>query len=105
MTLLVTALAASVLVRGVLAVLVFHGIIWPGRIFASNYQVRGVDISSYQGDVDWRILSSNDIDFAYIKATEGSKSIDPYFADNWSESLQTNLLVGARSLSFGKIFG
>jgi lysozyme len=32
-----------------LAVLVFYGIVWPNRIFAAGYEVKGVDVAHYQG--------------------------------------------------------
>ena len=36
----------------------------------------GVDISAYQGRVDWPVLAHDDIGFVYIKATEGSNFVD-----------------------------
>ncbi|MBQ8134697.1 MAG: glycoside hydrolase family 25 protein [Clostridia bacterium] len=60
----------------------------------TEYEVRGVDVSSYQGKIDWNVLSKN-IDFAYIKATEGSGSVDPKFADNWSNAQNNNIRIGA----------
>ena len=56
--------------------------------------VRGVDLSSYQGDVDWEVLSKQDISFAFIKATEGSSYIDPKYKENIENALKTNLRVG-----------
>ena len=41
--------------------------------------VRGVDVSHYQGEIDWPVLASQDIQFAFIKATEGSAYQDVYF--------------------------
>ena len=32
----------------------------------------GIDVSSYQGDVDWSTVAANGIAFAFIKATEGT---------------------------------
>jgi len=92
---LIAVLAGVLAVLGALAVLLATGVVWPGRIFAAGYSVRGVDISSYQGDVDWTVLSSQDIDFAYIKATEGSSSVDSQFLRNWEGAVQTDLLIGA----------
>ncbi|MBD3943852.1 lysozyme [Microbacterium sp. NEAU-LLC] len=92
---LIAALAGVFALLGILAALVATGVIWPGRIFAAGYAVRGVDISSYQGEVDWDVLSAQDIDFAYIKATEGSSSVDSQFVSNWEGAVQTDLLVGA----------
>jgi len=92
---LVAVLAGVIVTLGVVAVLLATGVVWPGRIFAAGYPVRGVDISSYQGDVDWAVLSAQDIDFAYIKATEGSSSVDSQFLHNWDGAVQTDLLIGA----------
>lgn len=89
-----TALALLVVVCS-LAVLVFYGVVWPNRAFAAGYWVRGVDVSHYQGEVDWEVLARQGIDFAWIKATEGSAHVDPRFADNWARASATALLVGA----------
>lgn len=60
-----------------------------------NYPVRGVDVSSYQGDIDWQVLSSQNISFAFIKATEGSSFVDDKFLYNWNEAIDTKLKIGA----------
>lgn len=59
------------------------------------YPVRGVDVSRYQGNIDWQVLSREKITFAYIKATEGSGHTDERFADNWSQAAGTGLKTGA----------
>lgn len=64
-------------------------------LLAGGYEVHGVDVSHYQGDIDWTVLQSQNIDFAYIKATEGSSSVDEKFVENWEEAEQTFLKVGA----------
>ena len=79
----------------VVAALIASGLVWPNRLFASGYSTRGVDVSAYQGEIDWAVLASEDIDFAIIKATEGSGSVDSEFAQNWAGASDTNLLVGA----------
>lgn len=64
-------------------------------LWADRYDVQGVDVSHYQGDIDWQILQRNQIDFAYIKATEGSSHIDEKFEVNWQEASKTNVTIGA----------
>lgn len=59
------------------------------------YSIRGVDVSHHQGDIDWQILSEQNIDFAFIKATEGSNFVDPKFKYNWKEASKTKLKIGA----------
>lgn len=60
-----------------------------------DHVVKGVDLSAYQGEIDWDILADQNIDFAYIKATEGSDFVDEQFVKNWKESQKTGLKVGA----------
>lgn len=59
------------------------------------YKVKGVDVSSYQGDIDWNILSEQEIEFAFIKATEGSSFVDEKFDINYKNASKTNLKIGA----------
>ena len=58
-------------------------------------QTLGVDVSSYQEDVDFAKLKEQGVEFAYIKATEGSSHVDSSFKDKWSAALDAELLVGA----------
>jgi len=55
----------------------------------------GVDISSYQADVDMEKLKEQDIRFVYIKASEGSKLQDDKFAANWENAEKAGLPSGA----------
>ena len=50
--------------------------------------LRGLDVSHYQGSINWSKVDSNDIDFAYLKASEGINYKDPRFAEN-VENLKT----------------
>ena len=61
----------------------------------ARYPVRGVDVSAYQGQIDWPLLAEQGISFAFIKATEGSGSADPNFQYNWTQARQTGLRIGA----------
>ena len=85
----------------ILTIVISVGImLWNGIIFLNNpsideYPVRGVDVSSYQGKIDWKTLSEQDIQFAFIKATEGSSFVDPNFSENYSNAQKTNLRIGA----------
>ena len=61
---IVAGAAAAVLV----AVVLFFAI---NSVRNSGNHVKGVDVSAYQGDIDWKKLADQDIYFAFIKATEG----------------------------------
>ena len=85
-------IAGLVLVCVALCACLYFGII---HINNPEYKVRGVDVSSYQGDIDWNVLSLQRIDFAYIKATEGSSTVDRCFEANWTNASKTPLRIGA----------
>lgn len=91
---LICSIAAAMLL--ILAfILVWNGIILLNNPNPDKYPVRGVDVSSYQGNIDWEILSSQDISFAFIKATEGSSFVDPHFEYNYTEAQKSDLRIGA----------
>lgn len=74
---------------------VFTKMIKLNTFFVSKYEVKGVDVSHYQGEIDWETLAAEDLDFAYIKATEGSSFVDDRFAQNWAGASETALYTGA----------
>ena len=79
----------------VIAVLFYTGVLQFNRPSENRYPVRGVDVSHYQGAIDWEVLSGQGISFAFIKATEGSSSTDECFRENWSDAGKTGLRIGA----------
>ncbi|MCD0489421.1 glycoside hydrolase family 25 protein [Pedobacter sp. MC2016-14] len=65
-----------------------------------KYSVHGIDVSYYQGKIDWkkvRSMKEDDvkISFAIIKASEGIMSVDPYFQRNWREAAKAGIICGA----------
>lgn len=58
-------------------------------------QVLGVDVSSYQENVDFSELKKQGVEFAYIKATEGSFHVDSSFKDKWEDALRAGVVAGA----------
>ncbi len=89
---LITALAAVLIL---VCTLVYTGVIQINGIAALKYEIRGVDVSAYQGEIDWEVLSKENIDFAFIKATEGSTHVDEYFEKNFENAKKTALKIGA----------
>ncbi len=85
---------ALLFVAVLLIVLYLCKIIVITPMLASVYKVHGVDVSHYQGKVDWKTIQSQGIDFAYIKATEGSKHTDKRFDENRKGISETNILYG-----------
>ena len=87
--------AMIVLLLGIIAIWFFTYRDELATQLASGYEVQGVDVSHYQGDIDWEILAGEDIDFAFIKATEGSGHVDTRFYENWEGADATDLKIGA----------
>ncbi|MFF4761550.1 peptidoglycan-binding protein [Streptomyces sp. NPDC001292] len=44
----------------------------------------GLDVSGYQGNVDWASVKSKSAAFAYVKATEGTTCTSPYFCQQYN---------------------
>lgn len=68
----------------------------------SDYPVRGVDVSKWQGNIDWNKIAQAGNSFAFIKATEGVDYVDPFFEPNWDLIENSPMYAGAyHYFSFG----
>lgn len=59
-----------------------------------NDQLNGLDVSHYQGNVDWPLVAES-FQFAFIKATEGDQYVDPKFHTNIAGIQNTSLSFSA----------
>jgi GH25 family lysozyme M1 (1,4-beta-N-acetylmuramidase) len=57
--------------------------------------VQGVDVSSWQKNVDWRSLWNDGFRFAYVKATEGNYYTNEYFGQQYNGSANAGMIRGA----------
>jgi lysozyme len=57
--------------------------------------VKGVDVSHYDGTIDWATAHGAGIDFAFAKATESTSFTDPTFATNWAAMKKAGVVRGA----------
>ena len=69
--------------------------------FISAGTKRGIDVSQWQGNIDWgAVKASGQVDFAIIRAgyrgwgTEGTLQVDPYFVKNVREAAANNIDIG-----------
>lgn len=63
---------------------------------AEEFPVRGIDVSMYQGEIDWEKLSENEyVTFAFMKATEGENFQDDSFLNNWKSAREHGIYTGA----------
>ena len=65
-----------------------------------DYSVHGIDISHYQGCIDWELLKQNQyndfpIHFIFMKATEGGDYADSTFKYNFGQARKHGFIRGA----------
>jgi hypothetical protein len=53
-----------------------------GKYHPDRYPVHGIDVSKWQGDIDWNEVRRAGVAFAFIKATEGGDHNDSRFQRN-----------------------
>lgn len=68
--------------------------------YPTGYEIRGIDISHYQGNIEWdqlqnAMIEKSPIRFVVMKATEGSSKIDPSFKENFEQAREYGFLRGA----------
>jgi lysozyme len=62
--------------------------------------VQGIDVSYWQGDIDWQKVGEAGVHFAYIKATEGGDLLDPKFRENWYAAKRAGIARGAYHFNY-----
>jgi lysozyme len=55
----------------------------------------GIDVSHFQGAVDWPAVAAGGVRFAFIKATDGVDGVDSRFAENWTGAKNAGIIRGA----------
>ena len=60
-----------------------------------DYPIHGIDVSKFQGDIDWSKVADSGVKFAWIKATEGGDHADERFQANWTGAKQAGIPHGA----------
>lgn len=61
---------------------------------SSEPTYQGIDISSWQGDVNFSAVKNAGIDIVYIKASEGSRYINPYLESSYQNAKANGLKIG-----------
>ena len=72
--------------------------------FASPVEVqaaaKGVDVSKYQGLIDWNAVKNAGYSFAFVKIGSAKSSLDPYYAYNLISADAVGMKVGAYVYSY-----
>lgn len=66
----------------------------------ADYTIHGIDVSHYQHLIAWDAVQHMEVNyirlgFAFIKATEGVRNVDPFFKRNWRKSRESGITRGA----------
>ncbi|MFF5812908.1 GH25 family lysozyme [Peribacillus butanolivorans] len=65
----------------------------------------GIDISEWQGEINFEKVKASGIEVVYIRSSEGNNYVDPYFHKNYEKAKKAGLRIGfyhyvtARSVS------
>ncbi|KAF9448789.1 glycoside hydrolase family 25 protein, partial [Macrolepiota fuliginosa MF-IS2] len=62
---------------------------------AKRSQPKGIDVSSYQPNVNWSKVKSSGVSFAFIKATEGTSYKSSTFSSQYTGATKAGLIRGA----------
>lgn len=67
-------------------------------------EFRGIDVSKWQGNIDWNKVKASGVDFAILRAGYGSVSSqkDVTFEDNYQNAKAAGVPVGAYHYSYAK---
>lgn len=61
---------------------------------SSDTIYEGIDVSGWQGNINYTEVRNSGIQVVYMKASEGSSFVDPYFNQNYENAKANNLKVG-----------
>lgn len=63
-------------------------------------KVKGIDVSSYQGNVDWTKVANQGINFAILRSALRSGNLDTFFETNYSGAKSAGLEVDVYQFSY-----
>ena len=66
-----------------------------GSVCASGPTLYGIDVSRFQGTIDWQQVKASGVVYAYIQISRSLTDIDMRFAYNWSHAKTAGVLRGA----------
>jgi GH25 family lysozyme M1 (1,4-beta-N-acetylmuramidase) len=92
-----TALAASLVALLTVALTAHTAFIAPATARAADPDpvIEGIDVSHWQGDIDWSQVGAADKRFAFMKASEDTAYVDPTYGLNRARARAAGLVVGA----------
>lgn len=56
--------------------------------------LKGIDVSAWQGEIDWQLVKNFGIQFAFVRIGHGSQEVDKYFARNMQGAAAAGIPTG-----------
>ena len=63
-------------------------------------ETKGIDVSAWQGQIDWKTVAAYGMDFAILRITEAGNVTDKYFERNYTECQKYNIPTGVYKYSY-----
>lgn len=63
-------------------------------------ELKGIDVSAWQGQIDWKTVAAYGMDFAILRITEAGNVIDKHFERNYTECQKYNIPTGVYKYSY-----
>lgn len=77
-----------------------------GPVSSHAALIEGIDVSHWQGNINWNSVKNDGVKFAFAKATEGVDFIDSKYVQNMNNASAAGVFIGpyhfARPDSFEK---
>ena len=65
------------------------------EVCADGETTFGIDVSKWQGEIDWARVSTAGVKYAIIRVSDGVNTLDEYFGTNWAGAKDNGILRGA----------
>ncbi len=92
-------LEKNIVFRGVAAFMLAVVLFLASPAYATA-ATQGIDVSKYQGPINWTAVAQSGVTFAYIKAGSVNAGIDPYFAANVKGAQAVGIRTGVYIYSY-----
>lgn len=79
---------------GVIIIITFLPITVFATVASSSNIYKGIDVSNWQGYIDYNSVKNDGIEIVYIKSSQGSNIVDSYFRINYNNAKANGLKVG-----------
>ena len=76
------------------------GIEKSAKVINVNSSILGIDISKWNGNINWKAIKKANIEFVIIRAGYGTGYVDPYFKINIENAIKNDLMIGIYWFSY-----